>query len=112
MEQCDYESENFAFLKDFFSNLYESARKAELLFINKDYKLSCHEARVFLEQIVDLIYSKDNFDVTDDGSLFHRIENLKDIETIDPKILGLMHKVRILGNKSSHADNREITFND
>ena len=112
MEQRDYESENFVFLKDCFSNLYESARKAELLFIDKEYKLSCHEARVFLEQIVNLIYSNDDFDVSDDSSLFHRIENLKDIGTIDPKILGLMHKVRILGNKSSHAANREITFNE
>ena len=103
-------SVNFEFLRENFEDLYNCARRSEQSFANGDYKSSCSEAYIFLENLINEIYTRSNLEISDESSIFSKLENLK---YLDYSSYNMMCKILSSGNKASQDSELEkIEFNE
>lgn len=98
---------NFSFLKNEWSEIAESAIKAEK-FARTDYAIACILARRTLETAVNWIYDYDS-DLTPpyDDSLNEKIHH-PDFKTLTGAAFGKANYVRKIGNQAAH-NTRQIT---
>ncbi len=92
---------NFNFLDEDLQILKNLAQSAEQ-YLHSDPPVCLFKLRIFGEKFVDWIYNEHGLDFPYDNSFFNRIQGLIDAGKITYPVPDLIHKIRHLGNVSSH----------
>lgn len=94
--------DNFSFLTQFWPDLYDLGRKAELAAAT-DPEITAIRLRAFSEGMVEYLFQHFEMPLLDGETQFDRLMLLEKGDLLDARLLAKLHAIRKIGNRGAHG---------